>query len=90
VVGEPPEVAPKDWKKVMTKDGVDKVLDLVAERLAVAAWEPEALAEAGRGVGEVEGESWPNLNRGPRTSMAPVVTWWTATEWAVIWWTVIE
>lgn len=52
VVGEPPEVEPKDWKKVMTKEGVDKVLDLVSERVAAADWEPEALADAVLGAGD--------------------------------------
>ncbi len=52
VVGEPPEVEPKDWKKVMTKDGVDKVLDMVIERLSDVAWEPPALAGAILGVGD--------------------------------------
>ncbi len=52
VVGAPPEVEPKDWKKVMTKDGVDKVLDLVIERLSDVAWEPPALADAVLGAGD--------------------------------------
>ncbi len=51
VVGESPQVEPKDWKKVMTKDGVDKVLDLVLERLTDVTWEPEALADAVLGAG---------------------------------------
>lgn len=52
VVGDPPEVEPKDWKKVMTKDGVDSVLDLVSERLTDAPWEPDALAEVVLGAGD--------------------------------------
>ncbi len=55
VVGEPPEPQDKDWHKVMGKEDVPKVLDLVAERLDQAEWEPEALAEAVLGAGEVLG-----------------------------------
>ena len=55
VVGEPPEPDGKDWRKVMGRDDVANVLDLVAERLETVAWEPEALAEAVLGAGEVLG-----------------------------------
>ncbi len=52
VVGEPPEPDDKDWRKVMTKDGVSKVLDLVIERLATAEWEADALAQVVLGAGD--------------------------------------
>jgi len=55
VVGEPPEPEEKDWRKVMGRDDVPKVLDLVLERLEKVDWEPEALTEAVLGAGEVLG-----------------------------------
>ncbi len=55
VVGEPPEPDEKDWRKVMGRDDVPKVLDLVLERLVTVAWEPEALAETVLGAGEALG-----------------------------------
>lgn len=51
VVGEPPEPAEKDWRKVMGKPDVPAVLDLVIERLAEAPWTPEAIGEVVFGVG---------------------------------------
>ncbi len=55
VIGEPPEPEDKDWRKVMGRDDVPKVLDLVLERLEDAEWEPEALTDAVLGAGEVLG-----------------------------------
>ncbi len=55
IVAEPPEPDDKDWRKVMDRDDVPKVLDLVLERLEAAEWEPDALAEAVLGAGEVLG-----------------------------------
>jgi len=52
VVGDAPEPVDKDWKKVMGKDDVPKVLDLVIERLESVPWEPQALADAVLGVGD--------------------------------------
>ncbi len=52
VVGEPPEPDDKDWRKVMTKDGVSKVLDLVIERLATAEWDADALGQVVLGAGD--------------------------------------
>ncbi|MGI9598489.1 MAG: glutamate--tRNA ligase [Acidimicrobiales bacterium] len=52
VVGSPPEPSEKDWRKVMGKDHVPQVLDVVIERLATADWAPEALTELVLGVGE--------------------------------------
>lgn len=51
VIGDPPEPSAKDWKKVMTKDGVDTVLDLVIERFAECDWKAEVLEEVVFGVG---------------------------------------
>ncbi len=55
IVGDPPEPDEKDWRKVMGRDDVPKVLDLVLERLEAADWEPEALTDAVLGAGEVLG-----------------------------------
>ncbi len=52
IIGDAPEPSEKDWKKVMAKDGVGEVLDLVIERLADCAWEPEVLESVVFGVGE--------------------------------------
>ena len=51
VVGPAPEPTEKDWKKVMGKDHVPKVLDVVIERLQTAEWTPPALEEVVLGVG---------------------------------------
>lgn len=52
VVGDAPEPSEKDWRKVMGKDGVPAVLDLVIERLAECEWTPEVLEKLVFGVGE--------------------------------------
>jgi glutamyl-tRNA synthetase len=52
VVGPAPEPTEKDWRKVMGKDHVPPVLDLVIDRLATVDWTPEALTETVLGVGE--------------------------------------
>ncbi len=52
VVGDAPEPSEKDWRKVMGKDGVPEVLDLVIERLATCDWTPEVLEEVVFGVGK--------------------------------------
>lgn len=52
VVGDAPEPSEKDWRKVMGKEGVPAVLDLVIERLASCDWTPEALEKVVFGVGE--------------------------------------
>jgi glutamyl-tRNA synthetase len=52
VVADRPEPSEKDWRKVMSKDGVDKVLDVVIERLADADWTPEALGQIVLGAGD--------------------------------------
>ncbi len=52
VVGQPPEPSEKDWRKVMEKDGVSEVLDLVIERLANSEWTAPALEKLVFGVGE--------------------------------------
>ncbi len=52
VVGPPPEPTEKDWRKVMAKDHVPQVLDVVIDRLETADWEPAALTELVLGVGE--------------------------------------
>ena len=52
VVGPPPEPDDKDWRKIMTKDRVPQVLDVVIERLGTVPWTPEALTETVLGVGE--------------------------------------
>lgn len=52
VVGPAPEPVEKDWRKVMAKDHVPKVLDLVIERLETAEWTPDNLTEVVLGVGE--------------------------------------
>lgn len=52
VVGDAPEPDEKDWRKVMTRDGVAKVLDLVTERLSGVEWEPEALGNVVLGAGD--------------------------------------
>ncbi len=52
VVGPPPEPIEKDWRKVMTKDRVRDVLDLVIERLEPADWTAESLAAVVLGVGD--------------------------------------
>ncbi len=52
VVGPAPEPTEKDWRKVMGKDHVPKVLDVVIDRLEQAEWTPEVLTEIVLGVGE--------------------------------------
>jgi glutamyl-tRNA synthetase len=52
VVGQPPEPDPKDWKKVMAKDGVGDVLDRVIAGLSSVEWTPGALEKLVLGVGE--------------------------------------
>ena len=52
VVGSPPEPVDKDWRKVMGKDGVPEVLDLVIERLGDADWSADALTDVVLGVGD--------------------------------------
>lgn len=52
VVGPAPEPAEKDWRKVMAKDHVPRVLEVVIERLETADWTPENLTEVVLGVGE--------------------------------------
>ncbi len=51
VVGDAPEPSEKDWKKVMSKDGVAAVLDAVIERCETCEWTPDALEEVVFGVG---------------------------------------
>ncbi len=52
VVGPAPQPEEKDWRKVMGKDHVPQVLDVVIERLATAPWTAAALTETVLGVGE--------------------------------------
>lgn len=52
VYGDAPEPDEKDWRKVMGKDQVPEVLDLVIKRLESADWEPQALTDAVLGAGE--------------------------------------
>lgn len=52
VVGDATEPDEKDWRKVMLKDGVPELLDLVIERLATVEWEPEALGRVVLGAGD--------------------------------------
>ena len=52
VTGEPPEPSPKDWKKVMAKEGMADVLDGVIGRMADVDWTSEALETLVFGVGE--------------------------------------
>ena len=52
VIGAAPEPAEKDWRKVMGKDKVPEVLELVIKRLETVEWEPEALTAAVLGAGE--------------------------------------
>jgi len=52
VVGDAPEPIEKDWKKVMGKDGVAAVLDLVIERIATVEWNADSLEKLVFGVGE--------------------------------------
>jgi glutamyl-tRNA synthetase len=51
VVGDAPEPSEKDWRKVMQKDGVAQVLDLVIARFEEADWTPSILEEIVTGVG---------------------------------------
>ncbi len=52
VVGEAPEPAEKDWRKIMGADGAVAVLDAVIERLPTVEWTAEALEALVMGVGE--------------------------------------
>ena len=52
IVGDAPEPSEKDWRKVMGKDHVPQVLDLVIERLEDAPWEAPELERIVFGVGE--------------------------------------
>ncbi len=52
VVGAAPEPTEKDWRKVMAKDHVPQVLDLVIDRLETVDWTAEALTSTVLGVGE--------------------------------------
>lgn len=52
MVGPAPEPSEKDWKKVMGKEGVAKILTMVADRLEQGEWTPEAIEAAVFGVGE--------------------------------------
>ncbi len=52
VYGDAPAPDEKDWRKVMGKDQVPEVLDLVIKRLETAEWEPQALTDAVLGAGE--------------------------------------
>ncbi|MDH3293710.1 MAG: glutamate--tRNA ligase [Acidimicrobiia bacterium] len=52
VHGEPPEPEEKEWRKVMGKDDVPKILDLVIDRLETVDWEAPALTDAVLGAGE--------------------------------------
>jgi glutamyl-tRNA synthetase len=52
VVGPAPEPEDKDWRKVMAKDHVPQVLDVVIERLESAEWTSETLTAVVLGVGE--------------------------------------
>lgn len=52
VVGPAPEPTEKDWRKVMSKEHVPGVLDVVIERLESAEWNPETLTTVVLGVGE--------------------------------------
>lgn len=51
IIGDAPEPSEKDWRKVMGKEKVPEVLDLVIERLIGAVWEPEELERIVFGVG---------------------------------------
>lgn len=51
VVGIAPEPDEKDWNKVMNKPGVDRVLELVSERLADCEWTPQGIEDVVFGVG---------------------------------------
>ncbi len=51
VIGDAPEPSEKDWRKVMAKDHVPQVLDLVIDRLQTAEWTPEVLTDLVLGVG---------------------------------------
>ncbi len=51
IIGEAPEPSEKDWKKVMGKDGVAQVLDLVIERFEDCDWKAETLEEIVFAVG---------------------------------------
>jgi glutamyl-tRNA synthetase len=55
VHADAPEPDDKDWRKVMGKDDVPEVLDLVIERLETVDWEPQALTDAVLGAGETLG-----------------------------------
>lgn len=52
IVGPAPEPTEKDWRKVMGRDGVSEVMDLVIERLADAPWEADELESVVLGVGD--------------------------------------
>ncbi len=52
VIADAPEPNEKDWRKIMGKDGVADVLDLVIERIASVEWTPDALEKLVFGVGE--------------------------------------
>jgi glutamyl-tRNA synthetase len=52
VVADAPEPVAKDWRKVMTADGVAEVLDGVLEAIDDVEWVPEALEKLVLGVGE--------------------------------------
>ena len=52
VHGDAPTPDEKDWRKVMGKDDVPAVLDLVIERLESVDWEPQALTDLVLGAGE--------------------------------------
>ncbi len=52
IVATPPEPTEKDWRKVMQKDKVPEVLDLVIEQIEAAEWTPERMSEIILGAGE--------------------------------------
>lgn len=52
VHGAPAEPLEKDWRKVMGKDDVPKVLDLVIQRLETVDWDAQALTDTVLGVGQ--------------------------------------
>lgn len=52
VVGDAPEPSEKDWKKVMSKEGVAAVLDAVIAKCETCDWTPDELEAVVFGVGE--------------------------------------
>ena len=55
VIGDTAEPTPKDWKKVMGRDGVAEVLDAVIDGIEAVEWTPAALEQLVLGVGDALG-----------------------------------